>query len=106
MSERLLIKEARRRERIFKNLHLYLKRLKSEMKKIDGESRLFLFGSTARGEHVLMSDIDVLILTRLKPSEVIARLRGMGFDEPFEFHVVDEKRFETYRQFVRDLKEL
>ena len=105
MSERLLIEEARRRERIFENLHLYLERLKNEMRKMDGESRLFLFGSAARGEHVLMSDVDVLILTRLRPSEVIARLRGAGFDEPFEFHVVDEKRFETYKRFVRDLKE-
>lgn len=106
MSERLLIREARRRERIFKNLDRYLKKLKKEMKKLDENSRLFLFGSVLRSEHVLMSDIDVLILTDLKPKEVIAKLRKTGFDEPFEFHVVDKKGYEVYRYFVHDLREL
>lgn len=105
MSEKLLIEEARRREHIFKNLSFYLERLKSEMRKMDEKSRVFLFGSVARGEHALTSDIDVLILTNLKPNEVIAKLREAGFDEPFEFHVVDKKRFEVYSHSVRDLKE-
>lgn len=104
--ERFLIEEAKRRERIFKDLPLYLERLKDEMKKVDEKSRIFLFGSVARGEHALTSDIDVLILTNLKPNEVIAKLRKAGFDEPFEFHVVDEKEFEIYRYFVHDLKEI
>lgn len=106
MSERLLIREAKRRENIFKNLPIYLERLKNEMKKMDKKSRVFLFGSVARGEYALTSDIDIIILTDLRPEEVIAKLRQAGFDEPFEFHVVDRKRFEIYSYFVRDLKEL
>lgn len=106
MSERLLIEEARRRELVFKNLPSYLEMLKSEVKKMDEGSRVFLFGSVARGEHALTSDIDVLILTDLKPSEVIAKLRRAGFDEPFEFHVVDKERFKVYNYFIRDLEEL
>lgn len=104
MSERLLVKEARKREEVFKNLPFYLERLKNEMRKMDGGSRVFLFGSVARGEHALTSDIDVLILTDLKPEMVIAKLRQAGFDEPFEFHVVDRKRFMVYSFFIHDLK--
>ncbi len=66
------------------------------MSKADEEPRVFLFGSVAREEYVLTSDIDILILTKLKPCEVIAKLRKEGFDEPFEFHVTDEKMFSFY----------
>jgi predicted nucleotidyltransferase len=49
--------------------------------------KFFYFASVAKNEYVLISDIDVLILTKLKPNEVIAKLRKEGFNEPFEFHV-------------------
>ena len=106
MSEDLLVEEARRRREVFKNLALYLKRIKAEMKKIDGRSKVFLFGSALRGDHTTMSDVDILILTGLKPAEVISRLREAGFDEPFEFHVVDERRFSLYRRFVKEIEEV
>jgi predicted nucleotidyltransferase len=67
--------KVRRRERIFKNLNYYLERLKSKMRRLAKNSRLFLFGSVAKDEYALTGDIDVLILTDLKPSEVIAKLR-------------------------------
>jgi len=73
---------------------------------MDPEGRVFLFGSTARGENVLASDIDVLILTELTPSTVIATLRKEGFDETFEFHVVDGRRFKIYCNNIKDLKEV
>ncbi|MGQ9597490.1 MAG: nucleotidyltransferase domain-containing protein [Thermoproteota archaeon] len=80
------------------------------MKKIlheaDGESKVFLFGSVAKKEYVLTSDIDILIITKLKPSEVIAKLRKEGFDEPFKFHVTDEKTFKFYNKLIRELKEI
>jgi len=104
--EELLVKEAERRREVFKNLQKILEEIKKTLIDMDKESRVFLFGSVARGEYALTSDIDVLILTKLKPSEVIARLREKGFDEPFEFHVVDDKTFNFYRQLIRELKEL
>ncbi|MEM1548589.1 MAG: nucleotidyltransferase domain-containing protein, partial [Thermoproteota archaeon] len=94
--EELLIREAVKREEVFRNLPELLKRIKKVMSEADEESRVFLFGSVLRGEHVLTSDIDVLILTKLKPCEIIAKLRKEGFDEPFEFHVTDEKTFGFY----------
>ena len=101
-----MIKEAKRREKIFKNLSFHLKNLKRFLKKIDRRCRIFLFGSVAKNEHVLSSDIDILILTSLKPNEVIAELRKTGFDEPFEFHVVDEKRFKIYKKFIKEMREI
>ena len=106
MSEKILIREARRRREIFKNLQRYLDRIRETVKSIDKEARVYLFGSVARGEHVLISDIDVLIVSRLEPSRVIASLREAGFEEPFEFHVVDEERAELYLQMVKDLREI
>ncbi|QOJ79737.1 nucleotidyltransferase domain-containing protein [Infirmifilum lucidum] len=76
------------------------------MKRLDSNGKLFLFGSTSRGENTLASDIDILILTSLDPSFVIANLRKAGFDDPFEFHVVDNSRFELYKRFIKDLKEI
>lgn len=104
--EELLIREAARREEVFKNLPELLKRIKKMMGEADKESRVFLFGSVARDEHGLTSDIDILILTKLKPCEVIAKLRKEGFDEPFEFHVTDEKMFSFYCKLIRELREI
>ena len=106
MSEGFLVREARRREHIFRNLDRYLEELKDLITQMDESARVFLFGSVLRREQVLRSDIDILILTKLRPSEVIAALRRAGFDEPFEFHVVDEEMFEVYRRFIRETREL
>lgn len=106
MSKDLAIKEAKRRKEVFESLDRYLKELKERMRELDEDSKVFLFGSVARDEHVLMSDIDVLILTRLKPSLVIANLRKLGFEDPFEFHVVNEEEFKIYRSFIKDLREV
>lgn len=73
---------------------------------MDKKSKVFLFGSVIKNKYVLTSDIDILILTKLKPNEVIAKLRKEGFNEPFEFHVVNEKRFKLYKQFIKELREI
>jgi predicted nucleotidyltransferase len=104
--DELLVKEAKRRREVFRNLQKILEEIKKILINMDKESRVFLFGSVVKEEYALTSDIDVLILTKLKPSEVIARLREKGFDEPLEFHVVDDKTFNFYRQLIRELKEL
>lgn len=106
MLEDILIKEANRREEVFKNLPFYLKNLKSFLKKVDKNCKVFLFGSVAKNDYVLISDIDILIETKLKPKEVIKKLRDAGFDEPFEFHVVDRGEFEVYKYFVQELREI
>ncbi|MCS7138665.1 MAG: nucleotidyltransferase domain-containing protein [Crenarchaeota archaeon] len=103
--EEFLIREARIRQEVFEKLPEILKKIRDILSKMDKDSRAFLFGSVARGEYSLTSDVDILILTKLKPNEVIARLRKEGFDEPFEFHVVDEKAFDFYTLLFKELKE-
>ncbi|MBC7091380.1 MAG: nucleotidyltransferase domain-containing protein [Nitrososphaeria archaeon] len=106
MLENFLVDEAKKKLEFFRNIDYYLKKIKQILRTIDPEGRVFLFGSTGRGENVLASDIDVLILTELAPSSVIATLRKEGFDEIFEFHVVDSRRFKIYCNYVKDLKEV
>ena len=74
MLEEILIREAKRREEVFKNLSSYLNRLKETLRSMDPKGRLFLFGSSARGDNALISDIDILIVTSLNSSLVIATL--------------------------------
>jgi len=95
----MLIKEAKQRREIFNTLPEHLREIKKFLKSLDKECRVFLFGSVARGEHTFVSDIDVLVLTKLKPNFVISELRKKGFREPFEFHIVDKERFEIYKKF-------
>ncbi|MBS7645852.1 hypothetical protein KEJ44_07445 [Candidatus Bathyarchaeota archaeon] len=73
---------------------------------MDGGSRIFSSAQRQGGVHVLMSDVDILIKTKLKPREVIAKLRSEGFDEPFEFHVVNEKEFKIYKDMIPELREI
>ncbi|MCS6769769.1 MAG: nucleotidyltransferase domain-containing protein [Candidatus Caldarchaeum sp.] len=96
MSERILVERARMRRKVFQNLETYLRDLRVLMLGLDRDSKLYLFGSVARGEHVMMSDVDVLVVTELEPARVIAELRKAGFDEPFEFHVVNKEMAERY----------
>jgi predicted nucleotidyltransferase len=101
-----LIKEAAKRAEVFRNLPSYLKELKNFSKKIDKKCKIFIFGSVVEKKHALISDVDILILTSLKPSIVISKLRKAGFDEPFEFHVVDKKMFKLYKSFIPKLKKI
>ncbi len=53
----------------------------------------------AEGRHLYSSDVDVLIVTKgLRPGEMIAFLKEMGFDDPFEIHVVDRSVLELYER--------
>lgn len=100
------MREARRRREIFQNLPHYLQKIKEAVKQLDNEARLYLFGSAARGDHIYTSDIDILIITKLHPAHVIAHLRKLGFDEPFQLHVAWGERAEMYLQSADKLVEL
>ena len=98
MSEELLIKEARRRAEVFKNLREYLEVIVCTIKELDKNSEIYIFGSVAERRYLLSSDIDVLIVTNLKPSEVLSLLWEKGIKDPFEIHVVTRDRLELYRR--------
>ena len=98
MSERLLVREARRRAEIFKNLDRYLKLIAETVKRLDEGARVYLFGSVAEGRHLPSSDIDVLVVTERPPGEVLAALWSQGIKDPFEVHVVAKDALEQYRR--------
>ena len=98
MSEELLVKEAKRRAEVFKNLQKYLKTLVRVVKELDEGAEVYLFGSVAEGKHTLSSDIDVLVVTNQPPSKVLATLWESGIKDPFEIHVITKNMLETYRK--------
>lgn len=98
MSEDFVVEEARRRAEVFKNLPRYLEVIVETVKSLDRDARVYLFGSVAEGRYLLSSDIDILVVTKLKPGEVIAALWDKGIGDPFEIHVVNEEMLEVYRR--------
>ena len=101
MFEDLIVEEARRRREIFNNLPRYLEIIIDTVKSLDENARIYLFGSVAESRYLLSSDIDILVVTRLRPEEVIAALWNRGIRDPFEIHVVNEDLFEIYRKRAR-----
>ena len=51
----------------------------------------------AGGKYNLSSDIDLLVVTDLKPEVVIAELWKKGVKEPFEIHVIDRNGLHSYK---------
>lgn len=101
MSERLLVEEAKRRIEIFRNLAKYLGIILDTVKQIDSNAETYIFGSVAEGRYVLSSDIDILIITSKPPAEVIKTLWEKGIEDPFEIHVADREKLETYAKRAR-----
>lgn len=97
MSHKLLIREARRRQKIFKNLDKYFEIIKSTIKKLDPNAEIYLFGSVATGKHLYSSDIDILVLTNLHPTYIISELWRKGIGDPFEIHVRPHKFLSLYK---------
>ncbi len=98
MSEELLIKEARRKAEVFRNLSKYLEVIVKTVKELDSRAEVYLFGSVAEGKYLLSSDIDVLVVTNLRPTEVLPILWERGIKDPFEVHVVTKEELELYRR--------
>ncbi|GBC69064.1 hypothetical protein HRbin01_00755 [archaeon HR01] len=97
-SAEFLVKEARRRAEVFRNLRHYLERLADVIARLDPSAEVYLFGSVAENRHLLSSDIDILVVSEKKPGEVLAELWRKGFGDPFEVHVVAADALEDYRR--------
>jgi len=96
-SEELLIKEAKRRAEVFRNLNRYLRILASVVEQIDDKAEIYLFGSVAEGRHLLSSDIDVLVVTDKPPAEVLKRLWEAGIKDPFEIHIATREELKLHK---------
>jgi len=112
----ILIERQKRKERYFKNWRFYLKKIKSEAKRILGrKTKIFLFGSFIKGNFGPESDIDVLIVSENLPEDFdeIAKIRTkikskVGIFSPFQFHFTKPEEFESwYKKFIkRDFSEI
>jgi len=104
LSHELLVKEALRRQEVFKNLDKYLEVIKSTVIKLEEDAQVYLFGSVAEGEHLYSSDIDVLVVTSLDPAVVISELWKNGIKDPFEIHVCSPENLALYKSKSKLIK--
>ncbi|BAB65662.1 nucleotidyltransferase domain-containing protein [Sulfurisphaera tokodaii] len=96
------------RKEILAKARDYVRKIKRIcVENIDPECRVILFGSIARGNYRIDSDIDVLIITEKGKSAwdkaVISSLikEKIGFGDPLELHVVTRKEYEEwYKKFI------
>ncbi|MEM2293969.1 MAG: nucleotidyltransferase domain-containing protein [Nitrososphaerota archaeon] len=96
-SEKLLVSEAKRRAKIFKNINNYLKLIVGVVKGLDSNAEVYRFGSVAEGEYLLSSDIDVLIITGMPPANVVAELGESGITDPLRNPRSYKNMLEVYK---------
>ena len=92
----------------FDNGRLYAKRIKEIAREALGEAEVYVFGSILRGEaHPMLSDVDILIVSRNAPSDnderarIMARIkREIGELNPFEIHMATPREYEWYKRFI------
>lgn len=97
-----------KRKEILKHARDYVREIKRIcVEEIDKNCRVILFGSVARGNYRVDSDVDVLIITDLaedvwKRAEIALKIHEkLGFGDPLELHIVTPKIFEEwYKRFV------
>lgn len=90
------MREALKRREIFDNLDKYLCRIHKLLVKLDPFIKDYLFGSVAENRYVYSSDIDILVVTNLKPGQVISYLWKNGIEDPFEIHVITQELLLLY----------
>ena len=101
-----------RRKAILARAREYVKEIKRIcVEEFDKNCRVMLFGSVARGDYRVDSDIDVLVITELagdvwKRAEIALRIRErLGFGDPLELHIVTPKIFEEWYKKLIDAYE-
>jgi predicted nucleotidyltransferase len=97
-----------KRKEILNNAREYVKKIKEIcLNDIDKDCRVILFGSVAKGNFRVDSDIDVLIITEKAKSEwdramISSKIKErLGFGDPLELHVISKKEYdEWYKRFL------
>ncbi|MEM2122637.1 MAG: nucleotidyltransferase domain-containing protein [Candidatus Bathyarchaeia archaeon] len=77
-------------------------RVKAIVHGIDPSARVYLFGSTVRGEATAMSDIDILVVTEMvrRKYDIMVKVYK-ALKGPLELHIVDKAMFDGwYRRFI------
>jgi predicted nucleotidyltransferase len=95
----------KKRKKIFDNLNFNLKEITANIKNIDREANIYLFGSVLKGNNNMASDIDILIVTENK-ERVMKYIWDNNYSDPFEFHIRNEKESRAYFQHINEMKKL
>ena len=76
-----------------------------------GDVKIYLSGSVAERKAVISSDIDVIVVSKnksveraMKRAELIAEIEerdGLPFVHPFEFHLMSEDEFKTWKEIFK-----
>ncbi|MEM4912644.1 MAG: nucleotidyltransferase domain-containing protein [Desulfurococcaceae archaeon] len=104
MSEKLLVKLAKHRAEVFRNLEHYLKVIVKAVKELDEKAEVYFFGSVAEGTYTLSSDIDVLVVTDQSPENVLMKLWEKGIKDPFEVHIIRREMLDLYKRRSKLMK--
>ena len=97
-----------KRKEILNNAREFVREIKKFcIKEIDQNCRVILFGSIARGNYRVDSDVDVLIITDKAKTAwdkavIAAKIHEMlGFGDPIELHIVTNEEYENwYKKFI------
>lgn len=81
---------------MFQELDRHLKEIAKVVRELDPNARVYLAGSVAEERYMLSSDVDVLVVTKLKPAFVMGELWKRGVKDPFEIHVVSREELKLY----------
>jgi len=101
-----------RRKKYFENISFYLEQIKKRAKVIFPDAKIYLFGSVVEGKTHPRSDIDVAIVTNKVPKSVedLAKIKVKVLEDlefsPFELHILSEKEWRFYRNFVKKFREI
>jgi len=99
-----LLKERKKRERIFKNYKDFAKLIKKLAEKYFNDVEVYVFGSVVRGDyHVMLSDIDIAIITECEDKNLIYQFKAevdKNFGDMFELHVMNRRIWKFYKKFI------
>jgi predicted nucleotidyltransferase len=98
MSQNILVKTALKRQEAFRNPAKNLRTIKKTVHALDQKSEAYVFGSASQKEHNYSSDIDILIITKLRPANVLSELWKAGIKEPFEIHVHSPEKADFFKK--------
>ncbi|ADC64912.1 DNA polymerase beta domain protein region [Ferroglobus placidus DSM 10642] len=105
-----LLEEREKRRKIFENYICYAEEIKKIAKKYFGDARIYVFGSVVEKRyHVMLSDIDIAVVTSNFDKERALKLKveiEKKFGEIFQIHVLSEREWKFYLNFVKKFVEV
>lgn len=104
MSHKILVEVALKRREVFSKLQEYLRVIKDVVCKLDSKAEVYMFGSVAEKNYNYSSDIDILVITRVHPANVLLELWKAGIKDPFEVHVQTPEKAVFYKTRAKLVK--